>query len=351
MIIIMIVIIIAGGSGTRLWPLSTPGYPKHLLRVNGSKSSLLQFTYERAKRLTDKIYVVSEVGHIAHVKEQLKDLPDSAFIVEPERRGTANCIVAALAYIGKHHDKDEPIASIHADHYIRDNKGFQHTFTIAAQTTSKEKRIVLVGVEPDYPATGFGYIKKGELLSEEPYVYNVDSFKEKPGYESAVAYYKSGEYLWNCGYFVGSFNTFTSSMKNYAPKLYNNYQLLEKATPETYQKTYVNFENEAIDYALIEKVPSLLVTPASFDWMDLGSYGDLHKAVGSDLNGNHIHGDVEIEDVENAFIQNFEDKPLAVIGLDNVAVINTEEGILVTRKDLAQKVGDIAKRVAARKDK
>lgn len=341
----MIIVIIAGGSGTRLWPLSTPEYPKHLLRVNGDKRSLLQHTFDRAKKLTDKIYVVSDTSHIEHVKAQLDKLPDSAFIVEPGRRGTANCIVAALEYISKHHDKDEVIASIHADHYIRDNEGFYHTFKIADQTATAQKRIVLIGVEPDYPATGFGYIKKGELLSEEPYVYNVDSFKEKPNYPRAKEYFNSGNYLWNCGYFVASLNTFTTLMKEYSPKLYNNYQLLHSTTLATYKKTYLDFETEAIDYALIEKVPNLLVIPASFDWMDLGSYTDLHKAVGGDQNGNHIHGAVEIEDVENAFIQNFEDKPIAVIGLDNIAVINTKDGILVARKDLAQKIGDVSKRI------
>jgi len=341
----MIIVIIAGGSGTRLWPLSTPNYPKHLLKVNGDKRSLLQHTFDRATKLTDKIYIVSEESHIKHVKEQLSELPDESFIVEPGRRGTANCIIAALEYISRRHNKDEVIASIHADHYIRDNEGFYHTFKVADQVATREKRIVLIGVEPDYPATGFGYIKKGKLLSEEPYVYNVDSFKEKPDYLKAKEYFSSGNYLWNCGYFVGSLNTFTTLMKKYSPELYDNYQLLEKSTPGTYQKNYLNFETEAIDYALIEKVPNLLVIPAAFDWMDLGSFNDLHKAVGTDQNGNHLRGLVEIEDVENSLIQNYEDKPVAVIGLDNIAVINTKEGILVTRKDLAQQVGIVSKRI------
>src|ERR1035437_1639533 len=177
----MIVVIIAGGSGTRLWPLSTPNYPKHLLRVNGDKNSLLQNTYERAKLVGDKIYVSSVAGHIKHVKEQLPELEDDMFIVEPARRGTSSCIIATLARIanGKH-DENENVAFLAADHYIRDTDGFVHSFKVAGDISNTQGRIVLVGVEPDYPATGFGYIQKGDLLDEKTFVFNVHSFKEKP---------------------------------------------------------------------------------------------------------------------------------------------------------------------------
>ena len=343
----MIVVIIAGGSGTRLWPLSTPEYPKHLLKINGDTLSLLQHTYERAKQVSEKIYVVSEQSHIQHVKDQLGELPDDAFICESGRRGTANCIVAALEYIGKRHDADEPIASIAADHYIRDIVGFKHSFQVANDTAISEKRIVLVGVEPDHPATGFGYIEKGELLSDRPFVYNVNSFMEKPDFQKAQNYMRSGKYLWNCGYFVGTLNTFKESMKQYAPELYGNYQKLVEATAEAYKDIYLGFSNEAIDYALIEKVPDLLVVPASFDWMDLGSFGDLAKAIGvNQSNGNYVFGEhVEIEEAKNTVVQNYEEKPVVVIGLDNCVVVNTPHGLLITRKDLSQKVGDVSKRL------
>ncbi|MDQ5972165.1 MAG: mannose-phosphate guanylyltransferase [Patescibacteria group bacterium] len=341
----MITVIIAGGSGSRLWPLSTPDYPKHLLALNGS-GSLLQNTYARAKRLSSKIYVIPEVSHAHHVKEQLPDLPDSHFIVEPARRGTASCIVAGLERIARDNDSDEPIAFMAADHYIRDVDGFAHSFKVAARVSKREGRIVQVGAEPDYPATGFGYIEKGDLFDEDAFIFDVKQFKEKPTYEVARGFLKSGKYLWNCGYFVGSVDTFLKAMKQYAPKLHQEYEALKSCkTAADYEKTYLGFENIAIDYALIEKVEDLLVAPAAFDWMDLGSFGDLHKAVESDQNGNHTTGgNVELEDVENSYVRNDEGRPVAVIGLDNVAVINTANGILVTRKDLAQKVGDISKR-------
>jgi mannose-1-phosphate guanylyltransferase len=341
----MIIAIIAGGSGTRLWPLSTPDYPKHLLKVNNDERSLLQHTYDRARALTDKVYVVSEASHIDHVHEQLPELPQEAFIVEPARRGTANCIMAALAYIGKNHDHDEPIVAIHADHYIRDTAGFVHSLKVATETSAANRRIVLIGVEPDYPATCFGYIQKGDLFDEKTFVYGVKSFKEKPTFDVAQKYAASGNYLWNCGYFVGSISTFEQKMQAFAPKLLDNYQKLVQATADNYEQVYLGFEPDAIDYALIEKVEDLLVVPASFDWMDLGSYSDMHKAVASDEQGNHTHGSVELEEVQNSFVHNQEDKPVAVIGLDNVVVVNTSSGVLVVRKDLAQKVGDVSKRL------
>jgi mannose-1-phosphate guanylyltransferase len=173
-------------------------------------------------------------------------------------------------------------------------------------------------------------------------VYNVHSFKEKPAYDVAQEYVRSGNYLWNCGYFVGSINTFKNSMKNHAPSLLADYEkLLATKNEEEYKETYLSFENETIDYGLIEKVDDLLVVPAAFDWMDLGSFADIHKAIGSDQDGNSVQGNkVAVIDVQNSLIQNLDDKPLAVIGLDNVAVINTPDGILVTRKDISQKVKD-----------
>ena len=342
----MIVVIIAGGSGTRLWPLSTSGYPKHLLTIGDDKNSLLQNTYARAKKLGDEVYIVSDISHIKHVKEQLSELADDHFIVEPGRRGTANCILTALVQIGKNHNADEPIAFIHADHYIRDVAGFQHSFRIANSISKKHGRIVLIGVEPDHAETGFGYIQKAEILDEELFVYGVDSFKEKPDFKTARGYLRSGNYLWNCGYFVGSINTFKEKMAADAPDLLANYTKLNETPDESYEQAYLELTNDAIDYALIEKVKDLLVVPAGFDWMDLGSFADIAKVSSGAESGNYVKGNVELEEVENSYIENHEDKPIAVVGLDNCVVINTPHGILVARKDMSQKVGDVSKRIA-----
>lgn len=347
----MITVIIAGGSGTRLWPLSTPDYPKQLLRLT-NENSMVQNTYERAKRISSDVYVVPDVSHAHHIKEQLPELDDDHFVVEPGRRGTANCIMAALAHIAKRHDNDEPIAFISTDHHTRDNAGFVRSFQLAGDASAKSGEIVLIGIEPTYPATGFGYIERNGDVDGVPGVHKVASFKEKPDFETARTYMASGNYLWNCGYFVGSVNTFLKEMEQFAPDLKNTFDKLKAVDDEhseQYKQTYLALQSDTIDYALIEKSKSLLVVPASFDWVDLGSFKDLHDANQSDELGNHLHGNnIHAVELENTYIRNEEDKPIAVIGLDNIVVVNTKDGILVARKDLSQKVGEVAKKIQAK---
>ncbi|HYG84405.1 MAG TPA: sugar phosphate nucleotidyltransferase [Verrucomicrobiae bacterium] len=342
----MIAVINAGGSGSRLWPLSTPEYPKHLLKMKGDES-LLQSAVARAKTLAplDKLYVITEAGHAEHVKRQLPELPDDAFIIEPARRGTAGCMVAGLEYLQSRHDNNEPIAFLHADHAIRDIEGFQRSFEAAAKATTDHKRLTLIGIEPTYPATGFGYIERDGAVDDHQFVHQVVAFKEKPEFDMAKSYVASGRYLWNCGYFVASIATFVAAFREFSPEWHDNYQrLLAATTPEAYQQAYLSFENMAIDYALLERTTNLLVVPATFDWVDLGSFKDAHSASERDQRNNFVKGLVETEEVENAYIRNEEDKPVAVIGLDNVVVVNTPNGVLVARKDMSQKVGDVSKR-------
>lgn len=344
----MIVVIIAGGSGTRLWPLSTHEYPKQLLKVNGDERSLLQNAYDRAKRLSDSIYIVPEQRLTQHIKDQLPDLPEDHYITEPALRGTASCILAAMTHVAQRHDPDEPMAIVWADQYIRDVDGYVHSFKVAEETSKKEDRIVLVGIEPTYASTGLGYIRKDELLSEHDFVYNVHSFTEKPPFDKAKEFFESGKYLWNAGYLVASVGTFEKKFQEHSPEWYEHYQKLRAAadvSPEAFNQAYMELPNLAIDYALNEKVPDLLVVPASFDWMDLGSFKDLYDAATRDEVGNYIKGNIAVEEVENSFVHNEDtEKPVAVIGLDNVVVVNTPAGILVARKDLSQKVGAVSKR-------
>ena len=345
----MITVIIAGGSGTRLWPLSTPDFPKHLLKLTNDQS-LLQNTYNRAKLLGGEVYILTEASHSDHVAEQLSDLDEQHIIVEPGRRGTAHCIMMALDVITRHHDSSEQIAFIHADHHVRDTSGFVESFQTAAAVSRSLNEIVLIGIEPTNPATGFGYIERDGEIEGFRNVYDVQSFKEKPDFDTAKKYLASGKYLWNCGYFVGSAQTFLDTMKSDAPELLSTFNALHATadyTDEEYAQKYLALDNQVIDIALIEKAQNLAVVSASFDWMDVGSFKDLHDAVESDAQGNYFNGPVESIEVENAFVRNEEDKPIAIIGLDNIVVVNTPNGIVIARKDLSARVGEIAKKLQA----
>lgn len=342
----MIAVIIAGGSGTRLWPLSTHNHPKQLLKVDNDPNSLLQNTYARAKRLADTVYVLPEKRLNDVIQEQIPDLTDETLIAEPALRGTGTCLVGGLAHVAKRHDADEPVVILWTDHYIRDLEGFVHSFEVAAQASRDTGRVVLVGIEPTYASTGVGYIEKGDLLSDKAFVFNVKQFKEKPELKLAQDFVRSGNYLWNAGYAVGSVNTFTKAMQSYAPELYGQYQqLLATKTAEEHRQVYLGLETQNMEKSFTERVPDLLVVPATFDWMDIGSFKDLAQLVDADDKGNYTKGSVEIEEVTNSFIHNDGDKPVAVIGLDNIVVVNTEHGILVAPKDRSQEVGVISKRL------
>lgn len=347
----MITVIIAGGSGTRLWPLSTPDNPKQLLALT-SQRTMVQQAYDRAARLGGEVYVVTEASHAAALREQIPELTDDKFLIEPGRRGTAHCIVFALDYIARHHDHTEPVAFIHADHNVRDINGFVRSFNTAGRVSTEQHEIVLIGIEPTFPSTGFGYIERDGVVDESAGVYNVQSFKEKPDYETALHYVESGNYLWNCGYFVGSVDTFLAEMQQSAPDLQQSYDTLsniQQFGSDEYNQAYLALDNQVIDIALIEKASKLAVVAASFDWMDIGNFKDLHDVVPKDMDNNYYRGDnIHAIELESAYVRNEEpDKPIAIIGLDNIVVVNTKDGILIARKDVSAKCGDVAKKLQA----
>lgn len=342
----MITVIIAGGSGTRLWPLSTQDYPKHLLKLTNS-NSLLQNTLERVERFArkDHVFVITETSHADHVFKQLSDIPKSNILVEPGRRGTASCVIMGLSHIKNAGlPKDEPIIFLWADHLIRDNDGFAATALRAGELSKGEGKLVFVGVEPNQPSTAFGYMKKDGPVEGWFNAFHLEKFVEKPNKNTAEKYFNTGGYLWNTGYLVGSVEVFEKTMQKDAQELYNEYLKYNDAQNKDMQ--YLEMPNLVIDTALSEKVSNGLVIPGTFDWMDVGSFSDLHAVSTTDDKGNHVWGQgIEIDTTTNSYIRNEASEPVAVIGLDNVVVVNTPNGVLVANKNYAQKVGEVAKKV------
>ncbi len=330
----MVIVIIAGGQGTRLWPLSKPDYPKHLLSLV-NENSLLQNTLDRVKPLSDQIYAVPETSHVAEVKKQI---PSLQLIEEPARRGTAHCILLALAQLSKKYAKDEVVAFLHADSHITDETAFRETVEAAAQATQELKKIVLVGVQPDYPATGFGYIKTGkEIVSEfgQP-VLSVEKFVEKPDEKTARSYLKSKQYLWNLGLFAGTIESFEREIQTVNKDLWKSYQQLCKKSDAELKQYYLSLSNEAIDTALIEKIPDLAVVPGHFDWADIGSFRDLHEILRNGSSNVHKGKVYDLNSTDSLVLAG--DKPIVTIGLKDMIVVDTPEGILVCPKDQCQLV-------------
>lgn len=339
----MLVVIIAGGSGTRLWPLSQPTFPKHLLSLTGN-SSLLQTTVARAGNLAkpEDIYIVSAASHIEHIYSQLPHIPKENIIIEPDRRGTAHCVIGALAHLKNTRKDDEQIIFMHADHHIANVQGFYNAIRLGGRMAASERRIVLLGVQPTFPATGFGYIEKSTEIADR--VFKVTCFKEKPDEETARTFVESGRYLWNMGYFIAPLSVFETEIQNYAPEIWQRYQALVAAQgKESFNEIYLNFDTQQIDVAVNEKIPELLVVTDDFEWCDVGSYGDLHTIRSQDQNNNTISGQTVVMDTSNSLIENLTQIPLAVIGLDNVVVVATDKGLLVTNKKQSQKVGEASK--------
>lgn len=349
----VIVVIIAGGSGTRLWPLSTQDYPKHLLSLTNDRS-LLQNTYDRVKELSDIIFVVPEKSHVKHVYSQLPDVPRKRILDEPARRGTASCFVLALSEIKRQGYKDQPVFFLWADHLISDGKAFAKTAKDAAAIAEGQQKLVFMGVKPSYSSTGFGYIQMGKRakgITKD--TYELKQFVEKPDKKTAQQYLKSGKYLWNTGYLTGTIETFERELKDHSPRLWNDYKNLRSTLlARNRRRMYMDFVSEPIDTALSEHIPDGLVVQGKFDWADVGSFNDLHGVSEHDKTGNTVNGEkIELSDVKDSYVRNDTDVPVAVIGLNGVAVIATDNGILVTNKEQAQKVGDISKRLQAKHKK
>jgi mannose-1-phosphate guanylyltransferase/mannose-6-phosphate isomerase len=342
------VVILAGGSGTRLWPRSRERTPKHLLTLHG-KHSLLQATAERVRHLSDDLYVVTERSQVEAIGEQLPDLNLAHIIIEPARRGTASALALAAWSIARR-DPTGTMISVHADHYVGPDDG-AYLRTLEAETIRAENEgwLVTAGLRPPYPSTAFGYLKAGQPVPGPGSVgYRVERFVEKPDLETARAFLREGGYFWHLGLFAFPLEVLREEMEIHTPALLARIEeygaALEKDTLEAANRIYEALPVQAIDYALLEKTGRLLMVPAQFEWHDIGSWADLHDILEQDPSGNVVDGDAILIDSRNCMIH-APGKLVAAVGLEDMVVIETTDALLICPKARSQDVKLIVERL------
>lgn len=326
-------VILAGGSGSRLWPLSRELYPKQLLNLCAEKS-LLQSTFEMLNKFipASEIISVTNSKHQANVKMQLGDLCESPVILaEPLSKNTAPAIAICVKYILETSDNDETILVVPSDLLIKENEKFKQT-VISAQKYVDEGKIVTFGIKPTYPETGFGYIHSVNN--------KVTKFTEKPDNETVLTYLKDENYYWNSGIFMFKVSTIMKELETHCPDIMNILQNIKCSDNKISFTEFDKMPNISIDYALMEKSDNIAMVELQSDWKDLGSWKSIYEVSPKDENNNVFVGHVLDKDSKNSFVYS-SSKLVATIGLEDTIVIETEDAILACKKDKTQEVKQI----------
>lgn len=329
------VLIMAGGRGTRFWPKSTETKPKQFINLVNEKT-MIQETISRVKQIVpiERIFVSTGERYKELVKEQIQDLPEKNIVVEPIGRNTAPCILLASLYIKQIYGNCNVVV-LPSDHLIRDNEVFFETLKQADRfIQEKNNSIITIGITPDRPDTGYGYIKYNK--DDKKKVVKVDKFVEKPDKQKAKEYLKAGEYLWNAGMFIFNINYMLEELaKNYE----ESYKLLMQL-PGIYDENYEIVLNEiyqqcesiSIDYAVMEKSENVYVIPADFGWDDIGTWEALQRYIPKDSNSNIIKGNVKTYNANNNIIYSG-DKKVLFLDVDNLYFIESDDIIVVGKRE------------------
>lgn len=345
-------VILAGGAGTRFWPLSTKAHPKQFLSVDHDGLSLLRLTFDRIRDTVppSRIFVVTAAAQRDKTAKELPDLPLENVIGEPVARNTA----AAIGYIVVRLTRDDPQAGflvLPSDHLIEDKEKFVAALTAGAQVAAKTDSIVTLGIPPSSPSTAYGYIKKGaeHAAIGAVKVFEVDEFKEKPDGETARQYVDSGSYLWNSGIFVFKNTGFLSAMEKHLPKHYEallkiQRSILSREEETVTVKEYYALEPVSIDYGILEKAGNVKMAEAKFDWKDIGSLSSLEDVLGKDAANNAAKGEnVVLDSKDNVIVS--EDGVIAAVGVEGLVIVHTPKATLVCRKEDAQKVREVVEKL------
>ena len=342
------IVIMAGGIGSRFWPMSTPEYPKQFIDVMGVGKSLIQLTVERFKDICPKenFWVVTSEKYVDIVKEQLPQIPAQHILAEPEARNTAPCIAYACWKIRKEFPQANIVVTP-SDALVIDTAEFARCIAVALEKTADSQAIVTLGMMPTRPETGYGYIAaQGEADAKG--ICEVEAFKEKPDVETAKGYLAAGNYFWNAGIFVWNVDTITNAIRRYAPQIAGVMDELEPALftdkeAEELKRLFPTCEKISIDYAVMEKAEDIFVLPAEFGWSDLGSWGSLRTLLPQDEAGNaKVGGRVDMYNCRNCVVHAAEEKRVVLEGLDGYIVAEKNGQLLVCRLSEEQRIKEFA---------
>ncbi len=341
-------LIMAGGKGERFWPRSRTNLPKQFLSLTDDGRTMIQLTVDRILPLVDlcDIYIATNAAYRDLVAEQLPRLPKENILCEPIGRNTAPCIGLGAVHIA-HKYEDALMIVLASDHLIKYNDIFVQTIEKACRAAEEGKNLVTLGITPNYPETGYGYIKADKT---KPYqaTYAVDRFVEKPDYPTACSYIESGDYYWNSGMFIWKISSILSNLSAFMPETYNGLITIKSAigTPEedtVLKNVFPGFVSDSIDFGVMEKADDIYVIPGNFGWDDVGSWLAVERIRGTDDNGNCFRGKVTAIDTNGCTIEG-RDRLIATVGMKDTVIVDTEDAILIADK---KAVGDIKKVLAA----
>jgi mannose-1-phosphate guanylyltransferase/mannose-6-phosphate isomerase len=349
--------IIAGGSGTRFWPLSRQETPKQLLNIGTQKLSLIQATVSRISSLMpyERMFVVTNEDQAELINFQLLSMTgyswDNQFIIEPVARNTAPAIGLAAVYL-KRIDPDAIMVVLPSDHIIKNTNKFHNAVLLGAKA-SMSGSLVTIGIIPDKPETGYGYIKRGKKIQNG--VYDVKEFKEKPDKFTAIEYINHGGYYWNSGIFIWRADSILNAIEKYMPGLFNGLVRIEKAIGtkkerEVMESVFFKLKSESVDYSVLEKADNVVIIPVDMGWNDVGSWNALDQVLPVDSDKNVKKGNFISIDNKRSILYGSE-RLVAAIGLDNMIVVDTPDATLICSREKAQEVKKIVEILKKKKAK
>ena len=333
-------VIMAGGRGERFWPKSRNATPKQFLSLTKDGETMIQKTVKRLRPIVEAedIFIVTNAAYTELVLDQLPDIPKENILAEPCARNTAPCIAFAAAVIGRKYE-DAIMLVLPSDHLIGYEDIYLNTLKKAIKSAEKGKRLVTIGITPEYPETGYGYINFGE---ENGDVYEVERFVEKPDLATAKKYLASGRYLWNSGMFVWKISSIMGNIRKFMPDVYEGaVKIGESFGTESYEEVLIRefqaFPSESIDFGIMEKAEDIYTIPGSFGWDDVGSWLAMERINETDDDKNYIDGDVITVDSKRTTICGGK-RLIAAVGTRDLIVVDTEDVLLVCNKNSTQDV-------------